>query len=107
MKWVTRARPKIDRIACRWLVARFFDPHAGFLCVPASEMLRAAAENGALPCDVPGARLTHVGELCGFDAFIAKYRLNEPALAQYASIVRGADTSRLDLAPQSAAARSV
>ncbi len=102
MKWVTRERPKIDRIACPWLVARFVDPEAEFLYVPSADVLRVAAETGAVPYDIPGVAMTHVGELCSFDAFIAKYELTEPALAQLATIVRGADTSRLDLAPQSA-----
>jgi hypothetical protein len=102
MKWVTRERPKIDRIACPWLVTRFVDPDAEFLYVPAADVLRVAAETGAVPYDVPGVELTHVGELCSFDAFISKYTLTDPALAQLATIVRGADTSRLDLAPQSA-----
>ena len=102
MKWVTRERPKIDRIACPWLVARFVDAQAEFLYVPAGDVLRVASETGAVPYDVPGVEMTHVGELCSFDAFIAKYELTDPALAQLATIVRGADTSRLDLAPQSA-----
>jgi hypothetical protein len=102
MKWVTRERPKIDRIACPWLVARFIDREAEFLYVPAADVLRVAAGTGAVPFDVPGVEMTHVGELCSFDAFIAKYELTDPALAQLATIVRGADTSRLDLAPQSA-----
>jgi hypothetical protein len=102
MKWVTRERPKIDRIACPWLVARFVDPEAEFLYVPAGDVLRVASDTGALPYDVPGVEMTHVGELCSFDAFIKKYTLTDPALAQLATIVRGADTSRLELAPQSA-----
>ena len=102
MKWVTRERPKIDRIACPWLVARFVDPDAEFLYVPAGDVLRVAAETGAVPYDIPGVEMAHVGELCSFDAFIKKYQLAEPALAQLATIVRGADTSRLDLAPQAA-----
>ena len=102
MKWVTRERPKIDRIACPWLVARFVDPEAEFLYVPPGDVLRVASETGAVPYDVPGVEMTHVGELCSFDAFIEKYRLTDPALAQLATIVRGADTARLDLAPQSA-----
>lgn len=102
MKWVTRERPKIDRIACPWLIARFIDPTPEFLYVPASDVLRVAAETGATPYDIPGVEMTHVGELCSFDAFLAKHALTEPALLQLAEIVRGADTSRLDLAPQSA-----
>jgi len=102
MKWVTRERPKIDRIACPWLVTRFIDRHAEFLYVPAADVTRVAHETDATPYDVPGVELSHVGELCSFDAFLAKYRLDDPALAQLAAIVRGADTSRLDLTPQSA-----
>ena len=102
MKWITRERPKIDRIACPWLVLRFIDAEADFLYVPAAEVSRLAAETGATPYDVPGAELGHVGELCSFDAFLRKYRLEEPALHRLAAIVRGADTSRLDLTPQSA-----
>jgi len=102
MKWITRERPKIDRIACPWLVARFIDQAPEFLYVPAPDVSRVARETGAVAYDVPNVELTHVGELCSFDAFLAKYRLDDPALAQLALIVRGADTSRLDLAPQSA-----
>jgi hypothetical protein len=102
MKWITRERPKIDRIACPWLVARFIDQEPEFLYVPAKEVLATAEKSGAIPYDVPGAELSHVGELCSFDAFLKKYGLADPALGQLAVIVRGADTSRLDLAPQSA-----
>ena len=102
MKWITRERPKIDRIACPWLIQRFIDPQAEFLYVPASQVLAQAAATGATPYDIPGVEMSHVGERCSFDAFIAKYRLDDPALARLATIVRGADTARLDLAPQSA-----
>jgi hypothetical protein len=102
MKWVTRERPKIDRIACPWLIARFIDPEAEFLYVPAGDVLKVAQESGAIPYDVPGVEMSHVGALCSFDAFLAKYGLTEPALGQLAIIVRGADTARLDLAPQAA-----
>ena len=102
MKWITRERPKIDRIACPWLILRFIDPQAEFLYVPASQVLAQAAATGATPYDIPGVEMSHVGELCSFDAFIAKYRLDDPALARLAIIVRGADTARLDLAPLSA-----
>jgi hypothetical protein len=102
MKWITRERPKIDRIACPWLIARFIDPEAEFLYVPSCEVLRQSQELSATPYDIPGVELSHVGELCSFDAFLKKYRLDEPALQQLATIVRGADTSRLDLTPQSA-----
>ncbi len=102
MKWITRERPKIDRIACPWLIARYIDREPEFLYVPAGDVRRIAAEKGAIPYDIPDVELSHVGELCSFDAFLAKYRLDSPALARLALIVRGADTSRLDLSPQSA-----
>jgi hypothetical protein len=101
MRWVTRERPKIDRIACPWLVARFIDQQPEFLYLPRDRVLAVAEETGAIPYDVPGVELSHVGDLCSFDAFLAKYRLNDPALHLLAVIVRGADTSRLDLTPQS------
>ncbi|OYW36271.1 MAG: chromate resistance protein [Hydrogenophilales bacterium 12-61-10] len=102
MKWVTRERPKIDRIACPWLIARFIDPAAEFLYVPAADVLTIAKETGAIPYDIPGVEYGHRGELCSFDAFLDKHDLNDPALRQLAVIVRGADTDRLDLAPQCA-----
>ncbi|WP_410481315.1 chromate resistance protein ChrB domain-containing protein [Pseudomonas plecoglossicida] len=102
MRWITRERPKIDRIACPWLITRFIDPQAEFLYVPSGDVLRIAAEKDAAPYDIPGVELTHEGELCSFDAFLQKYQLSEPSLQQLAEIVRGADTSRLDLTPQSA-----
>jgi hypothetical protein len=102
MKWVTRERPKIDRIACPWLVSRFVDAEPEFLFVPAKAVLDVARETGAIPYDVPDVELSHVGEQCSFDAFLSKYGLREPALHQLALIVRGADTDRLDLTPQSA-----
>jgi len=102
MKWVTRERPKIDRIACPWLVARFIDNAPEFLYVPAAEVGQVAQSSGATPYDVPGVELGHVGDRCSFDAFLKKYELGDPALAKLAAIVRGADTSRLDLTPQSA-----
>ena len=102
MEWITRERPKIDRIACPWLILRFIDAPAVFRYVRADQVLRVARETGAIPFDIPGVELTHVGERCSFDAFLNKYRLNDPALNQLATIVRGADTSRLDLAPQCA-----
>ena len=80
MKWITRERPKIDRIACPWLIARFIDKSPEFLYVPADQVLRVAADTGATPYDVPGVEMTHVGELCSFDAFMTKHRLDEPAL---------------------------
>ena len=102
-RWVTRERPKIDRIACPWLVARFVDPEAEFLYVPNREVLHAAKEKEAIPYDVPDVHFTHDGELCSFDTFLKSYRLTgDPALARLALIVRGADTGRLELAPQAA-----
>ncbi|CAG1018576.1 Protein ChrB [Burkholderiaceae bacterium] len=102
MKWVTRERPKIDRIACPWLIARFIDRAPEFIYVPPAEVLRVAQERNAVPYDIPGVEMSHEGERCSFDAFLAKYRLDDPALQHLALIVRGADTSRLDLTPQSA-----
>ena len=102
MKWVTRERPKIDRIACPWLVARFIDPAAEFLYVPADQVLNVAGETGAIPYDIPGVEYGHVGEQCSFDAFLRIHQLTDPALQQLAVIVRGADTGRPDLAPECA-----
>jgi rhodanese-related sulfurtransferase len=100
--WVTREKPKIDRIACPWLVRRFVDPDASFLYVPAPEVKRVAEEKRALPYDVPGVALSHEGDHCSFDAFLKAFRLQDPALDALALIVRGADTARLDLAPECA-----
>ena len=102
MKWVTRERPKIDRIACPWLIKRFIEKEPEFLYVPADKVLATAKETGAIPYDIPGVKFSHVGEKCSFDAFIAEYKLSAPGLDKLADIVRGADTSRLDLTPQSA-----
>ena len=99
-RWITRERPKIDRIACPWLISRFVDPGAEFLYVPSKEVLSAAKANDAIPYDVADVHFTHEGDLCSFDAFVKHYRLRDPALDQLALIVRGADTARLDLAPQ-------
>ena len=107
MKWITRARPKIDRIACPWLVARFIDHDAEFLYVSPKDVLKVAAETGATPYDIPGVELGHDGDRCSFDAFLRKYDLRDPALDQLAVIVRGADTSRLDLTPQSAGLHAI
>ena len=102
MKWVTRERPKIDRIACPWLIARFIDKEPEFLYVPAGDVVAVAEKTGAVPYDIPGVEMSHVGELCSFDAFLSKHGLTDAALQQLAAIVRGADTLRLDLTPQSA-----
>jgi hypothetical protein len=102
MKWITREHPKIDRIACPWLLLRFIDPQAQFHYVPADRVIAMAKEMGATPYDIPGVELTHVGELCSFDAFIKTYQIDDAAVSRLATIVRGADTSRLDLSPQCA-----
>ena len=101
MKWITRERPKVDRIACPWLILRFVDPDAEFLYVPADQVMAVAEREGAIPFDVPGVELGHRGPECSFDAVIAKYRLTDPALHDLARIVRGADTDAKDLTPES------
>ncbi len=102
MKWVTRERPKIDRVACPWLIARFIDKDPEFLFVPPTDVAKVARETGAIPYDVEGVELSHEGPLCSFDAFLAKYHLEDQSLAALARIVRGADTDKLDAAPQCA-----
>lgn len=102
MKWITRERPKIDRVACPWLIARFIDPEPVFIFVPSREVLSKAREFGATPYDVAGVSLTHEGPRCSFDAFLIHYSLTDPELHALAVIVRGADTGRPDLAPQCA-----
>jgi rhodanese-related sulfurtransferase len=100
--WVTRERPKIDRIACPWLIRRFIDPKARFLFAPTDRVLAVAAETGATAYDIPGAEpFSHDGELCSFDAFLKEYMIKDRALDALALIVRGADTARLELTPQS------
>jgi hypothetical protein len=107
MKWVTRERPKIDRVACPWLIARFIDKEPEFLYVAADRVLEVARQTGAVPYDVAGVEMGHVGDRCSFDAFLKKHELNDPALQRLAAIVRGADTSRLDLTPQSAGLHAI
>ncbi len=102
MKYVTRAHAKVDRIACPWLIRRFVDPQAEFLFVEADRVMETAEREGAIPFDVPGAALGHRGPYCTFDAVIEEYALNDPALAELAKIVRGADTSDRELAAESA-----
>jgi hypothetical protein len=102
MKWITRERPKIDRIACPWLIRRFVDREAEFLYVPPDRVLPDAARLGAIPYDIPGVELTHQGELCSFDAILKKYGLRDPALDRLADIVRAADTDTLSRSPQAA-----
>jgi rhodanese-related sulfurtransferase len=98
--WVTRERPKIDRIACPWLIRRFIDPMATFIYVPADRVLAVASETDATPYDVGGVEFTHEGDRCSFDTFLRIYGIIDPALEHLARIVRGADTSRHDLTPQ-------
>ena len=102
MKWITRERPKIDRIACPWLIARFIDAQAEFLFAPPERVLTDARRLTATPFDIPGVELTHDGPRCSFDAFLKKYRLDDAALQRLAVIVRAADTDTLDQSPQAA-----
>lgn len=95
MQWVTRERPKIDRIACPWLIHRFIDPEAEILYAPPAQVLTVAEQEGAIAFDIPGVDLTHRGPLCSFDAFLDKYSLDDPALHALAKIVRAADTDTL------------
>ncbi len=101
-RWITRERPKIDRIACPWLIRRFIDPRAEFIYGPTLQVLSEAQRLGAVAYDIPGAPVSHEGELCSFDVLLRAFELVDPALASLARIVRGADTDRLDLTPQSA-----
>lgn len=102
MKWITRERPKIDRIACPWLIARFIDPEPEFLYVPGGDVLKVAAETGATPYDIPGVAYGHHGDRCSFDAFIERHSLTDPALHKLALIVRGADCGVPHLAQEAA-----
>jgi hypothetical protein len=103
MKWVTRERPQVDRIACPWLIKRFVDRDAEFLYAPRDQVLAVAERESATPYDIPDAELGHHAEECSFDAIVRKYELakNDPALARLALIVRGADTQQRDLTPES------
>jgi rhodanese-related sulfurtransferase len=101
-RWVTRERPKIDRIACPWLIRRFVDKDAELLYVPSADVRATARARDAIPYDIPDVHFSHEGERCSFDAFLKHFRLHDPALQQLAVIVRGADTARLDIAPQAA-----
>jgi protein-tyrosine-phosphatase len=102
MKWITRERARVDRIACPWLISRFIDPAPEFLFVPAREVLAASRREGAIPYDIPDVELGHQGPQCSFDAFITRYELADPALMTLAPIVRGADTDDRALTPESA-----
>ena len=102
MKWITRERARVDRIACPWLISRFIDPAPEFLFVPAREVLAASKRENAIPYDIPDVELGHHGAECSFDAFIARYELTHPGLTTLAAIVRGADTDDRGLTPESA-----
>ena len=100
-KWITREHPKVDRVACPWLIERFIDREAEFLYVPTDKVTVEAQRTGATPYDVKDVELGHHGEECSFDAIIKKYQLTDPALQRLARIVRGADTDAKDLTPES------
>ncbi|HSC28778.1 MAG TPA: chromate resistance protein ChrB domain-containing protein [Vicinamibacterales bacterium] len=102
MKWITRERARVDRIACPWLITRFIDPRPAFLFVPAGEVLTEAKRQSAIPYDIPNVELGHHGAKCSFDAFIERYELADPGLGLFAPIVRGADTEDRGLRPESA-----
>lgn len=106
-KWVTRERPKIDRIACPWLIRRFIDSSAVFLYVPTADVFAAAEREQAVAFDIPGAPFSHVGEYCSFDAFIEQFSLDDPGLAVLAPIVRGADTDRHELAAEASGLHAI
>jgi len=101
MKWVTRERARVDRIACPWLISRFIDREPTFLFVPTSQVMAVAEREKAIPYDVPNVELGHHGERCSFDAFLDKYQLTDPALQALSKIVRGADTDARQLTPES------
>lgn len=100
MKWITRERPKIDRIACPWLILRFIDKEAEIIYVSTDTVVEKAKELGAIPFDIPGVELTHEGQLCSFDAIVKKYNLTDDALSRLANIVRAADTDSFENSPQ-------
>lgn len=102
MKWITRERPKIDRIACPWLIKNFVDKDAEFIYVPKDKVFSQAKELDAIPYDIPGAEYSHEGDLCTFDYIIKKHNISDPAIYKLAIIVRGADTDSFELAPQAA-----
>lgn len=106
--WVTRARPKIDRIACPWAVLRFIDPDATILYVPTERVFETAAAEAAVAFDIPGAPISHEGELCSFDTLLKRFDLlKDPGLAALAPIVRGADTDRHNIAPEAAGLHAI
>jgi len=102
MKWITRERPKIDRIACPWLIKNFIDKEAVFIYVPKEQVFEKAKDLNAIPYDIPGAEYSHYEDECTFDYLVRKHEVDDPAIHQLAKIIRGADTDRFDLAPQAA-----
>ena len=102
MKWITREKARVDRIACPWLISRFIDQDPTFPFVPAHQVTEVAQREDAIPYDIPGAELGHHGDRCSFDAFLDRYKLDDPALRALAQIVRGADTDARQLTPESA-----
>jgi len=107
MQWVTRQRPKIDRLACPWLISRFIDRDSKFLFVPAADVQRIAVETGAIPFDVPGVELWHGGRGCSFDTLLAKYEIEDEALRRIAAIVRAADNDNSARTPEAAGLRAI
>src|SRR5690349_7320578 len=102
MKWITREKPKIDRVACPWLIKRFIDPQAEFYYVPFIDVKTKAEELNAIPFDIPEVEFTHYKDECTFDYFIKKYKITDPAVLRIARIVRGADTDRHELSAEAA-----
>jgi hypothetical protein len=108
MKWITRANANVDRVACPWLIKRFIDPQAEFLFVPAADVMATAEREGAIPYDVPNVELGHVDGRCSFDSIVLKYNLNDPALAELARIVHGADVAKdINITAQSAGLNAI
>jgi len=107
MDWITRERPKIDRIACPWLIKRFINPDAKIIYAPLDTVFEIAKQTNAIPFDIPGVEYSHYADECTFDYFLKKHELNDPALKRIAAIVRGADTDRHDLMPQSAGLKAI
>jgi len=102
MKWITRERPKIDRIACPWLIKRFVDPEAEFIYVAKDKVFEEANNQNAIPYDMPGTEYSHYGDECTFDYIVRKHELKDEAILRIATIVRAADTHRFDIAEQAA-----
>lgn len=108
MRWITRANAQVDRVACPWLIKRFIDPRAEFLFVPAAEVMDTAKRQGAIPYDVPNVELGHVDGRCSFESIVLKYKLEDPALAELARIVHGADVAAdVNITPESAGLNAI